>query len=63
MDVRSSRLPAADKLVNGVFVALPPLTDVVGVEVDVPLVPREAALAAFSAKRFCLDAEGAISNS
>lgn len=41
--------------------------DPLGVEKDVPVVlsplrpPFEAALAAFSARRFCLDAEGAMS--
>lgn len=61
MAFRSSVLPAADKLVRGVFVELP-LTDPAGV--DVVVVVDEAApfclaacLAAFSARRFCLDAD------
>lgn len=58
MAFRSSVLPAADRLVIGVFTELP-WTDPVGVDVAVD---EEAApfcladcLAAFSARRFCLD--------
>lgn len=62
MLVRSSALVAADVLVRGVPTnELPPLTDPLGVdvEVDFPLAFAEP-FAAFSASRFCLDAEGAI---
>lgn len=54
---------AADKLVSGVFVELP-LTDPEGVVVPVgveaeslPLLPFAACLAAFSANRFCFEAD------
>lgn len=60
MLVRSSRLAAADKLVRGVLVALLPLTDVAGVDEVASFGPLDAAFAAFSANRFCLDADGAI---
>ena len=62
MLVRSSALVAADVLVRGVPAAeLPPLTDPLGVdvEVDIPLALAEP-FAAFSANRFCFDAEGGI---
>ena len=57
--LKSSVLPAADVgLVVGVIAAeLPPLTEPVAEEVPPTL---EAPFAAFSARRFCLDAEGAI---
>lgn len=62
----SSVLVAADRLVRGVFVALPftdPVWLVVPVVVDVesctPLL-FAACLAAFSANRFCFDADGGI---
>jgi hypothetical protein len=61
MEDRSSVLVAALMLVKGVLIALPG-AEPVGVEVDVeasPLTPA-AFLAAFSANRFCLDAEGGI---
>jgi len=59
MALRSSVLPAADRLVRGVFTELP-LTDPVGVDVEVDEAPTfclAACLAAFSARRFCLDAD------
>lgn len=66
MEVRSSWLPAAERLVSGVPVALP-LTESAGVEMDVAVesvvdapFPLAACLAAFSASRFCFDAEGAM---
>lgn len=62
MLVRSSALVAADVLVRGVPITeLPPLTDPLGVdvEVDFPFAFAEP-FAAFSASRFCFDAEGAI---
>lgn len=55
-------LVAADKLVNGVAALLPPLVDPVGVvvmdegSVEPPFC-LAACLAAFSARRFCLDAD------
>ena len=62
--LRSSVLPAADKLVRGVFTALPS-TDPVGVDVAVDEPPTfclAACFAAFSARRFCFDADwGGIS--
>ena len=62
MDMRSSwltfLLPRALRLVRGV--EAPPLVDSAGVEVPVALEPPAAFLAAFSARRFCLDAEGGI---
>ena len=64
MALRSSVLPAADRLVRGVFAELP-LTEPAGVDVAVDEAPTfclAACLAAFSARRFCLDADwGAIS--
>jgi hypothetical protein len=61
---RSSVLFAADRLVMGVLIVLPPLTEPVGVDVDVeasvPLLIAADFFAAFSARRFCLDAEGAM---
>lgn len=51
-------LPAAETLVKGVFT---PLRVAVGVEDDVTVLPPlDAVFAAFSAKRFCLEAEGAM---
>ncbi len=48
-------------LVIGVLTLLPPLTDPDGVDVEVEApVPPAAFLAAFSARRFCLEAEGAM---
>lgn len=44
---------------SGVPTELPPLTEPLGVDVDVPLALAEP-FAAFSASRFCLDAEGGI---
>ena len=64
MAFRSSVLPEADMFVMGVFAELPP-TEPVGVDVVVDEAPAfclAACLAAFSARRFCLDADwGAIS--
>jgi hypothetical protein len=64
IDVRSSWLVAADRLVNGVLTALPPLVEPVGVdeaESSTPLALTLAAcLAAFSASRFCFEADGGI---
>ena len=64
IDDRSSWLPAAEREVSGVLAVLP-FADPVGVLVDVPVVslaPLDFAdcFAAFSARRFCLDAEGAM---
>ena len=60
MDVKSSWLLAALMLVSGVLVALP-LTESAGVDVDGELVPMPAFFfAAFSARRFCFEAEGAM---
>lgn len=62
IDVRSSWLVAADMLVSGVLKVLP-LVDPAGVDVDVdasaPLA-FAACFAAFSARRFCFEREGAI---
>jgi hypothetical protein len=50
-------------LVSGVLNTLPPLTEPAGVDVDVdpspPFTPADF-LAAFSARRFCFEAEGAM---
>lgn len=55
---KSADEPLAEREVNGVE---PPLVlEAPGVEVPVVDPPAEAFLAAFSARRFCLDAEGAI---
>lgn len=56
-------LAAAERLVRGVLAALPPFSDPIGVdsEVAVPLALR-VPLAAFSANRFCFDADGAMIN-
>lgn len=60
--VKSSALVAAERLVNGVLVL--PATDPAGVDPDVvPPLSLAACFAAFSASRFCLDAEGAIEKS
>ena len=63
IEVRSSWLVAADMLVRGVLTELPPLTEPVGVDVlvdaSVPLFFADC-FAAFSARRFCFDAEGAM---
>ena len=65
MALRSSWLVAAEVFVRGVLTELP-LTEPVGVEVEVvavsvsfPLLFADC-LAAFSARRFCFEAEGAI---
>ena len=64
MLVRSSWLVAALMLVSGVFTDEPPLTLSVGVlvDVDAPAAPLPLAdcFAAFSARRFCFDAEGGM---
>ena len=61
--MRSSWLPAAERLVRGVLAMLP-FVEPVGVVVEVPvsLATFDFAdcFAAFSARRFCLDAEGAM---
>lgn len=58
--VKSSWLVLADMLVRGVPV-VDPIVEPFGVDVDVEAsVPLEACFAAFSARRFCLEAEGAI---
>ena len=63
--LRSSWLVAADMLVSGVLVALP-LMEPVGVDVlvdasvSLPALFFADCFAAFSASRFCFDAEGAI---
>ena len=64
MLVRSSVLVAAEVLVSGVPTVLPPLTEPLGVDevsvpVDFPLALAEP-FAAFSANRFCFEAEGAM---
>lgn len=57
---KSSRLFEALTLVRGVLVLLP-FSEPVGVEVVVEAVPAtEAFFAAFSASRFCFEAEGGI---
>ena len=56
-------LVAADVFVRGVPVVLPPFTDPLGVDNDVPTdFPLAFAepFAAFSASRFCLEAEGGM---
>lgn len=64
IDGRSSWLVAADKLVNGVLSELPPFVEPGGVDEEIEgsaaLLTLEACFAAFSARRFCFDAEGAI---
>jgi len=62
--IKSSVLVAADVFVRGVPTELPPLTEPVGVEsvtvpMDFPLAFTDP-FAAFSASRFCFDAEGGI---
>jgi hypothetical protein len=63
IESKSSVLLAALILVIGVLIALPPFTEPAGVDVDVdpstPFTPADF-LAAFSARRFCLEAEGAM---
>ena len=61
IDVKSSLLLAALILVIGVLVALP-LTESAGVDVDedVPAAIPAFFFAAFSARRFCFEAEGAM---
>jgi len=62
MDIKSSWLPdlllMPLMLVNGV---LAPLTEPAGVDVEVEASTPADFLAAFSARRFCLDDEGAMS--
>lgn len=62
IDVKSSVLLAALTLVRGVLMALPPFTEPAGVDVDGDVLPAIPAFffAAFSARRFCFEAEGAI---
>ena len=67
IDVRSSWLVAADRLVSGVLTELPPLlppfVEPGGVDelTEEPIVLDLAAcLAAFSARRFCFDADGGM---
>ena len=67
MLVRSSLLVAADMLVSGVLIVLPallPFTEPFGVSVEPDVVasdlPLAACFAAFSASRFCFDADGAM---
>jgi len=58
IDVRSSWLVAADRLVKGVLTELPPFVEPGGVDDSVGLALALAArFAAFSAKRFCFDAD------
>jgi len=65
IDVRSSWLVAADRLVKGVLIELPPSVEPGGVD-EVRDDPARLALAlaacfaAFSAKRFCFDRDGGI---
>jgi hypothetical protein len=61
MDDRSLTLLLADRLVMGVLAILP-FVDSAGVDVAVSDLPLTlaACFAAFSARRFCFDAEGAM---
>lgn len=61
IDVKSSLLLAALILVSGVLMALP-FTESAGVEVvdEVPPAIPAFFFAAFSARRFCFEAEGGI---
>lgn len=58
IDVRSSWLVAADRLVMGVLIELPPFVEPGGEDDSVGLLALAACFAAFSAKRFCFDADG-----
>ena len=55
--VRFSELALADMLVMGVD---PPVEEGAGVEAVEPVEPFAACFAAFSARRFCLDADGGM---
>lgn len=61
MDVRSSVLLAAEKLVSGVWDTLPGIESL-GVDVEVVPLFFKDCFAAFSASLFCFDAEGGIVN-
>ena len=65
IDVRSSWLVAADRLVKGVLSELPPFVEPGGVsevtdESTGLALALAACFAAFSARRFCFDADGGI---
>lgn len=65
IDVRSSWLVAADRLVKGVLSELPPFVEPGGVDevTDESIglaLTLAACFAAFSARRFCFDADGGI---
>jgi hypothetical protein len=65
IDVRSSWLVAADRLVKGVLIELPPFVEPGGVDEVIDdsaklALALAACFAAFSAKRFCFDADGGI---
>lgn len=63
IDVRSSWLVAADRLDIGVLMELPPFVEPVGVDEvteELILLDLAACLAAFSARRFCFDADGGM---
>ena len=60
IDVRSSWLVAADRLVSGVLMELPPFVEPGGVDEvteEAMVLALAACLAAFSARRFCFDAD------
>ena len=59
IDVRSSWLVAADRLVSGVLMELPPVEPggVDDVTEELRVLALAACLAAFSARRFCFDAD------
>lgn len=63
--MRSSWLVAADRLVNGVLSELPPFAEPGGVDEEaegsaILALILAACFAAFSARRFCFDEDGAI---
>lgn len=63
IDVRSSWLVAADRLDIGVLMELPPFVEPGGVDEvteDPTVLDLAACLAAFSARRFCFDADGGM---
>ena len=59
IELRSSLLVFADRLVIGVLASLL-IVESGGVDPVAMLLPLADCLAAFSARRFCLDAEGAM---
>ncbi len=63
IDVRSSWLVAADRLDSGVLMELPPFVEPGGVDEvreEATVLALAACLAAFSARRFCFDADGGM---